>query len=72
VPSSPRPSSIPSVRSTTAPSSTLSTPSLDRLSEGEAALADFTTAAMCGTSPQFEAAMVGVARTLLVPPFSLP
>jgi hypothetical protein len=34
-------------------------------------LVDFTTAAMCGTSPEFEAAMVGVARTLLILPFSL-
>jgi hypothetical protein len=72
VPSSPCPSPIPSIRSTPVPSSTLSTPSLDRLSEGEAALADFATAAMCGTLSEFEAAMVGVARTLLVPPFSLP
>jgi hypothetical protein len=45
---------------------------LDRLSEGEAALADFATADMCRTLPEFEAAMVGVARTLLIPPFSLP
>jgi hypothetical protein len=58
-PSSLCPSPIPSVRSTPAPSSTLSTPSLDRLSEGEAALADFATAAMCGTLPEFEVAVVG-------------
>jgi hypothetical protein len=71
-PSSPRLSPIPSISSTPAPSSTLPTPSLDHLSEGEAALADFATAAMCGTSPEFEAAVVGVARPFLVPPFSLP
>jgi hypothetical protein len=71
-PSSLHLSPIPSISSTPAPSSTLPTPSLDHLSEGEAALADFATAAMCGTSPEFEAAMVGVARPFLVPPFSLP
>jgi hypothetical protein len=71
-PSSSRPGPIPSVSSTPAPSSTLSTPSLDRLSEGEAALADFSTAAMCGSSPEFEAVVVGVARPFLIPPFSLP
>jgi hypothetical protein len=46
------------------PSSTLPTPSLDRLSEGEAALADFATVAMCGTSLEFEAAIAGVGRPL--------
>jgi hypothetical protein len=66
----PRPNSF--HQRTPVPSFTLSTPSLDRLSKGEAALADFATAAMCGTSPEFEAAVVGVARPLLVPPFSLP
>jgi hypothetical protein len=71
VPSSSHLSPIPSVSSTPAPSSTLPTPSLDRLSEGEAALANFATAAMCGTSSEFEAIMVGVARPFLVPPFSL-
>jgi hypothetical protein len=71
-PSSSRPSPIPSVSSTPAPSSTLSTPSLDRLSEGEAAFADFATTAMCRTSPEFEAIVVGVARPFLIPPFSLP
>jgi hypothetical protein len=64
VPSSSRLDPIPSGSSTLAPSSTLSTPSLDCLSEGKAALADFATAAMCGTSPEFEAAEVGLARTL--------
>jgi hypothetical protein len=34
-------------------------------------LVDFATAAMFRTSPEFEAAMVGVARALLILPFSL-
>jgi hypothetical protein len=51
-PSSPCLDPIPPNNSTTAPSSTLSTLYVGRLSEGKAALADFTTAAMCGTSPE--------------------
>jgi hypothetical protein len=70
-PSSSRTSPIPSVRSTPMPSSTNSTPSLDHLSEGEAALVNSATAAMSGTSPEYMAAMVGVARTLPILPFSL-
>jgi hypothetical protein len=47
-PSSSRHAPIPSSSSTTAPSSTLSTPSTGRWSEGKVALADFTTTPCAG------------------------
>jgi hypothetical protein len=40
-------------------------------SQGEGAFGDSATAAMCGTSPEFEATMLGVARTLPILTFFL-
>jgi hypothetical protein len=42
--------------------SSFSTPPWNLSSQGEGVFSDYATAAMCGTSPEFEAAMVGVAR----------
>jgi hypothetical protein len=60
----------------TAPSFTITSPSFSThlwylASQGEGAFRDFATAAMCGTSPEFEVTMVRVARALLILPSSL-
>jgi histidinol-phosphate/aromatic aminotransferase/cobyric acid decarboxylase-like protein len=60
----------------TTPSFAITSPSFSThpwylASQGEGAFCDSTTATMCGTSPEFEAAVVGVARVLLILPSSL-
>jgi hypothetical protein len=63
--------SIPPASDPAASPSTTSTPSRERLSEGEATLLASTATAAFGTSPEFEAAVVRAARPFSSLPFPL-